>query len=193
LRPFVLAASLAFLAAPAGAQTPPPEVPEALFDQFLAALPHQEEWGVRTDPDPTELATLSALNPGHEAEVRALLTDQARCFGPIANGAARRGLRTIAGRLGPDKVRQLIALYGSAEFRRFDSIVVAKARGETVSPADEREADRFLPDHPVAAEFVQALKNAGSILASDEAFVRGATGCAEAAAAAFEKAKLRRN
>jgi hypothetical protein len=193
LRPFLLAASLFLLAAPAGAQAPAGEVPEALVDQFFAALPHPDEWKAHTGPNPTEVARIAALNPGREAEVRALLTDHARCFDPVAEAATRRGLRTIARRLGPDKLRQLIALYGSEEFRRFDSLGTRKEKGETISPAEEKEGERFLADHPVAIEFALAVQNGGSILTSDEVFMKDAQACAEVTRAAFDKAKLRRN
>jgi hypothetical protein len=189
----LLAVSLFLLAAPAGAQTMPGEAPEALIDQFLAALPHPEEWAAHTDPDPSEVARIGALNPGREAEVRAILAEHGRCFGPLAEAATRRGLRTIARRLGPDKLRQLIALYASAEFRRFDALSARKEKGEAIPPAEERDAERFLADHPVAIEFAQAIQNAGSILSADEVFMNGLRGCAEATRAAFDKAKLRRN
>jgi len=192
------AAALCLLAAPVEAFAPPaageaPLASEALVDQFLAALPHPEEWAARTDPDPAEVARIGALNPGHEAEVRAILAEHGRCFAPVAEAAMRRGLRVIARRLGPDKLRQLIALYGSAEFRRFDALLTRMERGEAVPPAAEREAERFLADHPVAIEFAQAVRNAGSIMAADEAFTTGLQGCAATTRAAFDRARLRRD
>jgi hypothetical protein len=193
LRSFLLAVSLCLVAAPVLAQTAPGEAPEALVDQFIAALPHPEEWAAHTDPDPREVARIGALNPGREAEVRAILAEHGRCFGPIAEAATRRALRTIARRLGADKLRQLIALYASAEFRRFDALSARQAKGETVSLAEERDAERFLADHPVAIEFAHAVQNAGSILTADEVFMTGLQGCAATTHAALDKAGLRRN
>jgi hypothetical protein len=191
LRPFFLAASLSLLAAPAVAQAPAAEVSQALLDRFFAALPHQEEWSVKTDPDEGEVARLAALNPGRSAEVRAILAEHGRCFAPVARGATRRGLETIARRLGPAKLEALIALYGSEDFRRFDALGEVKAKGGALTPEQESAFGRFLADHPVAAEFAQAIGNVGPALAADEAFMSGLQGCAEARRVAFERAKLR--
>jgi len=166
-------------------------VTDSLYAEFLAALPHQEEWDPGTEPDPGWLARLGALNPGREAEVRAILTDQARCLAPALGPATRRMLRAIADRLGADKVRTLIRLYRSEEFRRFDAIDMARRKQGSVTSAQEAALERFAQANPVAIEFAQAVQRSAEFAAGDQAFMSEAQRCATLRTRALARAKLR--
>lgn len=145
------------------------------------------------DPDPKEVARIAALNPGHEAEVRPILAEHARCFAPVAEAATRRALATIARGFGADKLRGLISLYQSAEFRRFDAIEARQYKGEKLGVQEESEFRRFLADHPAMLEFGEALRNAGPIMTADADFMSATGACVDARQAAFDRAKLRAN
>jgi hypothetical protein len=181
----------AFLAtAPAIAQ-PAAAVPEALLDELMSALPHQEEWAMSTDPDAAEVAMIGALNPGREKEVRAVLADHARCLAPAVAGATRRAIRSLAGNLGADKLRRLIAFYRSEDFRRLDAIDALAQKAKGATPAQEQEMGRIMAANPVVAEFGTAIQRSGEVVAQDTAFTGAAEQCARALGAAFAGARLK--
>jgi hypothetical protein len=187
-------AALIFSAAalPQGLLAQPPvfTVSEALLDEFVAALPHPEEWAMSTDPDAEELARIEALNPGREKDVRAVLTDSARCSAPVIEAGTRRALRVVGARLGPDKLRRLIAFYRSDEFRRLDSVDTQRQKGAVLSAAQEEEFSRVMAAHPEARDFATGVQGSGDIIAKDPVFVRDVSRCGAAQAAAFARAKL---
>ena len=189
---FAAAAAICLAASPPPASSGPatPGVTDLLYAEFLAALPHPEDWDPGTEPDPGSLARLGALNPGREAEVRSILSDQARCLAPALVPATRRMLRAVADRLGPDKVRTLIGFYRSDEFRRFDAIDMARRKQGSVTPAQEAALERFAQANPVAIEFAQAVQRSAAFAAEDQAFMREAQRCAALRSEALARAKL---
>jgi len=185
-----------FFAAATAAQVPPPAQPpapvsEALLDEFLAALPHQEEWKMGTDPDAQELARIGALNPGREKDVRAVLTESARCTNPAVEAATRRALRVVGTKLGAEKLRRLIAFFRSDDLRRFDAIDAQLQKGAKLSAAQEEDANRIAAAHPEAAEFGTAVQASGDIVAKDQVFLREVGRCGGEQAAALARANLK--
>jgi hypothetical protein len=190
-QPFL--AALLFMAA---AQLPPAQPPtapvsEALLDEFIAAMPHQEEWKASTNPDPAEVARFVALNGGREADVRTILAAYAVCRAPTIEASTVRTIRTIGSRLGPDKVRQLIAAYRSEAFRTFDTLQTQKEKGNPIPEAQQREVQKFIAANPVLIEFAVAVQGSADIAMQDQALLGEAARCGKLRSAAFERAKLK--
>jgi len=185
--PFLAALLLIAAAQP----SPAAPVSEALLDEFIAAMPHQEEFKASTEPDPAEVAQFATLNPGREAEVRTILAANARCMAPVVEASTRRTFRTIGRRLGPDKLRQLIAAYRSEGFRTFDAMETLKEKGTPVPEAQERAAEAFIAATPVLTDFATAVQASEAIAMEDQEMLRDAKRCGAIQSAAIASAKLK--
>jgi hypothetical protein len=178
-------------AQPSPARPPAAPVSDALLDEFIAAMPHQEEFAASTEPDPAEVARFAALNPGREVQVRTILAADARCLAPVVEASTRRTFRTIGRRLGPDKLRQLIAAYRSEGFRTFDAVGTLKEKGTPVPEAQERVAQAFVAATPVLTDFATAVQASGDLALEDQEMLRGAKRCGAIRSAAIARAKLK--
>lgn len=184
-------------AAPAQPRQPAGEtsaaVSEAMLDRFLAALPESPAAAMldRT-PNAGELSRLSALNPGREAEIRAILIDHAGCVAPAMIAATQRQLRDIGRSLGPARLVRLTQFYEGADYTVFARIAPRIQRGEAVPAADARALNRILAAYPLV-DFNAAFGAAQQNMMNDEGLVGRLRSCASATHEALDRQGLRRN
>jgi hypothetical protein len=183
---FVLAA----LAAPPAAPPPPPPPPvdETRFQHFLKVLPDAKE-PPRAGADPAEVARLAERHPGREKEIEAILAADARCTAPAREAAMLRMVHATADRLGPERLDRMIAFYEGPDFARFAALGPDRAADKPLSAAEKAEFDRIVAAYPLR-EFAEAMQASGDGLFTDPAIGAVFAKCADARAAAFQRAKL---
>lgn len=167
---------IALQAQPASAQAP--DAPSAaLVERFIAALPDREALAAAgAELDSTELARLSALNPGREAQLRAILRRNAGCTGPVIAAGSLRVFRTIAGNLGEDGVRRLIAFYEGPDYAAFAALAARMKDAPKPEAKDKAALDRLMRAYPLDALNAQ-LGQAGQVFAADQEFIGAVTKC----------------
>lgn len=193
MKPFAIAAFalLALQAQSALAQPPEAAPSEALVDRFLAVLPDKEELKTRsTDIDAGELQALVALNPGKEAQVRAILQSNLACSGEAVSVGAVRMLRTVARNLGEARLKKLIGFYEGPDFAAFAALAVRMGGNATPSAQDKAAMAKLMEAYPLQA-YQDGLGRAGAIIAADEGFIAAATRCASEQIEALEAAGLK--
>lgn len=202
MKPLAIAAALlAVQPQPAAAQGAPTQAApsradqaapsEALIDRFIAALPHQEELTKTEDKiDPAELARLAALNPGKEAQVRAVLQANLACTGPAITAGTLRVLRTVARNLGEVRLRKLIAFYQSPDYAAFETLATQMEGKANPSSADSAAMARIMGTYPLQA-FHDQMGQAGQLFMADKAFMDAAVACASKRMKALEAAGLK--
>ena len=190
MRLFLSAALLGLFAVPASAQAPSAPAPDALVDRLVRVLPHQEEFAVEPQVDAQDLARLTALNPGREQEIRAILLAHATCSSPFLKDATMRALRGVARNFGAEKLGRLIAFYEGPDGKTFERIAVAADKGQAPSAADEKEVARIMAAYPLA-DWAKEVSGSGRLMQDDQAFLQGITRCATEQEAALARAKLK--
>ena len=192
MRPIIVPLCLALLAAasPARAQPPAETASEALIDQFVRALPHQEELEVHPAVDPRELARLAAINPGRESALRPILMAHATCTASPQKAATIRLIRVIARDLGPAKLARLIAFYQGPDYATFERLSATADGRQTPPQADRKEIERIMAAYPLA-DWIGGMGRAAGRLLDDSEFLDATTRCDAARDAALAQAKLR--
>lgn len=191
---FAIAAAavlVALQAQPASAQAAPAAPSEALIDRFLAVIPDRAEIdAVETEIDAGELKALAALNPGKEAQVRAILQANLACTGPAITAGTLRMLRTVARDLGQDKLQRLVSFYEGPDYAAFKALGARMEGGSASSPEDKAAMAKLMAAYPLQA-FIDGMGRAGDIIASDQGFMTAAMKCASEQMAALEAAGLK--
>lgn len=200
MKPLAIAAAFALLALqpqPALAQEPgPAQAPEAapseaLIDRFIAVLPDREaisEAGEEIDAG--ELSRLTALNPGKEAQVRAILQKNLACTGPEITAGSLRMLRTVARNLGEDRLKKLVGFYAGPDYAAFAALAARMEGKATPSAEDSAAMAKFTGTYPLQA-FHGQLSRAEEIIAADQGFMTAAMKCTSEQIEALEAAGLK--
>ena len=191
MKSLVIAALLVLQAQPAPAQAPEAAPSEALVDRFLAVLPDRDQIGAAdTEVDAAELSGLVALNPGKDAQVRAILEASLPCSNQAISAGTLRMLRTIARGLGQARLQRLVSFYEGPDFAAF-SALAARMDGNAAPSADDKAAmAKLMEAYPLQAYYDQ-LSRADQIVAADKGFMTAAMKCAEEQMAALEAAGLK--
>lgn len=178
---FPLLTSLAALLSMNQADAPP--APE-LVERLIAALPEPQR---RLDEvDPAALDRLVQLNPGREADLRAILQTHVRCTAPLMRASTDRMLHQVATHLGAANVEALIRFYQGPDLARFATL----AEKADKSPEEAAEFDRLLRAYPMEA-FREAMQAASARLFEDEAFFVAMNACDSQQSEALARANLR--
>ena len=193
MKPFAvaIAALLVLQAHPASAQAPEAAPSEALVERFLAVLPDSEELssgGLEVDAE--ELKGLVALNPGKEAQVRAILQANLPCSREAATALALRMMRTIARDLGEARLQRLVSFYEGPDYAAFAALAQRMSGNSPPSPEDEAAMAKLMEAYPLQA-LHDGLGRSGEIIAADPHFMGAATKCASEQMAALEAAGLK--
>lgn len=194
MKPLAIAAAFALLALqprPGLAQPAEAAPSEALVDRFIAVLPDRDaisEVGEEIDPD--ELSRLAALNPGKEAQVRAILQKNLACTGPEITAGSLRMLRTVARGLGEARLKKLISFYEGPDYSAFAALAARMEGKPTPSAADSAAMAKFMGTYPLQA-FHSQLSRGEEIIAADQGFMTAAMKCASEQIEAFEAAGLK--
>ena len=170
--------------AEAGAAT----VDEALIERFISVLPGADRFD-RVDriPDPDELARLTGLNPGRDAEIRAMLEDHAGCVGAARNAQTKAMLGGVARHLGEEKVGRMIRFYERDEWRVLERL--SNIGEANLTAAERAELARLRADYPLD-DFRRAMNPFTTIDRPDELFA-AERGCGESLMAAMQRLELR--
>ena len=183
----LLVSCSAALAAPPAA----PAISESVFQKFLSVLPDRQRLQAPSyKADAKELADLSALNPGKEERIQAILETYEGCVGPANDRAIDNMLRHVAGQLGEAKIRTLTGFYEGADMQRVESLFGRIEAGETLPESDQAEADRLIEKYPLV-EFRDAMLPAGQALANDTAFMAAVMACSTTREEALEREGIR--
>jgi hypothetical protein len=182
---------IALQAQPAPAQPAQAAPSEALIDRFIAAIPDREEIQARsTDIDSGELKALVALNPGKEAQVRAILQANLACSGEAVTAGTLRMLRTVARDLGEARLKRLIAFYEGPDFAAFSALGTRMEGNPNPSAEDKAAMTKLMEAYPLQA-YIDGMGRAPEIIAADEGFMSAAVKCASEQMAALEAAGLK--
>lgn len=196
MKPLAIAAAFALLALqpqPGFAQAPEAAPSEALIDRFIAVLPDREALSEAGEEiDPGEMSRLAALNPGKEAQVRAILQKNLECTGPEITAGSLRMLRTVARGLGEARLKKLIGFYEGPDYAAFAALATRMEGKSTPSAEDSAAMAKFMGTYPLQA-FHQQLGRAEEIIASDQGFMTAAMKCASEQMDALEAAGLKSN
>lgn len=188
----IAAAGLIVLQAqPAPAEPVPAAPSEALIDRFIAVIPDREEIQAQSNEiDAGELGGLVALNPGKEAQVRAVLKSNLACTGPAVTAGTLRMLRTVARNLGAAPLQKLIGFYEGPDYAAFGALAARMEGNSTPSPEDSAAMAKLMGTYPLQA-FLQQMSRAEEIIAADAGFMEAAMKCASAQMEALEAAGLK--
>jgi hypothetical protein len=185
------AALLALEAQPALAQGPDAAPSEALVERFLTVLPDRADIDtVSTEIDPAELSGLVALNPGKEAQLRAILQANLACTNPAIVAGTLRMLRTVARDLGEARLQRLVSFYEGPDLAAFTALGSRMEGNATPSPEDKAALAKLMEAYPLKA-FYDRMNRADEIIAADEGFMTAAMKCASEQMAALEAAGLK--
>jgi hypothetical protein len=186
-----LAALLALQSQPGPAQAPAAAPGEALVDRFIAVLPDRDEISSAAgEIDSAELSRLAALNPGKEAQVRAVLQANLACTGPAITAGSLRMLRTIARNLGEARVQKLVSFYTGPDYAAFGALAARMEGKASPDAADSAAMARLMGTYPLQA-FHEQLSRAEEIIAADPGFMTAAMECASEQMEALEAAGLK--
>jgi hypothetical protein len=176
-----LLVSLAALLSLAQAEDPPS--PD-LVERFIAALPEPRR--PLNEVDPAALARLTELNPGREADLRAILQTHAGCTAPLMSASTARMIRHVAATLGSANVEALIRFYRGPDLARFGAL----AEKADKSPEETAELERLQRAYPFEA-FMEAMQGATGTLFEDGGFFEAMNACDHQRAEALARANLR--
>ena len=191
MKPFAIAALLVLQAQPALAQTPEAALSEALVDRFLAIIPDRDAIGAASaEVDSGELSGLVALNPGKEAQVRAILQASLPCSNEAITAGTLRMLRTVARELGQTRLQRLVSFYEGPDFAAFTALAARMEGNATPSPGDKAAMTKLMEAYPLQA-YYDRLNRADEIIAADEGLMSAAMKCASEQMAALEAAGLK--
>lgn len=126
------------MAVTAQAEGPAP-ASDVLVDRFMAVIPDPG-----SDPDPDELARLTALDPERSMEIASILQRFSRCN----NMNAANVLRRVVATLGDARLTRLIAFYEGEDFRIFYGLVARP--DEALSDQERAERNRIIAAYPLA-------------------------------------------
>ncbi|MGZ8285003.1 MAG: hypothetical protein ACXW27_03950 [Allosphingosinicella sp.] len=187
------AAMLALQPQPGLAQAAETAPSEALVDRFIAVLPDRDAISAAGgEIDAGELSQLAALNPGKEAQVRAILQANLACTGPAIAAGSLRMLRTVARNLGDAGLRKLVSFYEGPDYAAFAALA-ARMEGKAKPSADDSAAmAKLMGTYPLQA-FHQQMSRAEEIIAADQGFMSAAMKCASEQIDALEAAGLKAN
>jgi hypothetical protein len=165
---------------------------DPLVERFLAVLP--EANSLRTvdrSADPAELARLVALNPGKDNQVRLILEEHAACSSAANNRLSERLLRNVARDLGPAKLQKMIDFYQGPDIARADLLFGRLERGETLSDAEQGEADRIIARYPLE-DFTRQMGSLQLSALTDTDFAAEVSTCERARDATLDREKMSR-
>ncbi|HEX8574317.1 MAG TPA: hypothetical protein VF759_16365 [Allosphingosinicella sp.] len=182
---------LALAAPPAFAQAEEAPPSEALVDRLLAVLPDSGELSdVGLEVNEGELSGLVELNPGKEAQVRAILQANLPCSRKAATALTERMLRTIARSLGEAKLARLVAFYEGPDYAAFTALAARMNDSAAPTAEDKAAMAKLMEAYPLQA-YHDALGRSGEVIEADEHFMEEATKCASEQMAALEAAGLK--
>lgn len=171
-----------------------PAPSEHMIDRFVAGLPRTVWPGLGPSEldrgQLEELKTLSALNPGKEGRVAAILRAADACTDAARAGRGERVLRSSARRMGVEKLGRLIDLFAGPDFARIETLTDRIAEGAPPAAADRAELERLFAAYPLAEfgmEVVQGMHYADT----DEVYLAALRKCRGEESAAFAKAGIR--
>ena len=193
MRPLAIAAAalLALQAQPALAQAPDSVPSEALVERFLAVLPDRAEIdSIDNEVDAAELSALTALNPGKEAQVRAILQASLPCSNDAITAGTLRMLRTVARDLGQARLQRLVSFYEGPDYAAFAALGARMGSAATPSSEDRAAMAKLMETYPLQA-WLDRLNRAQEIITADEGFMTAAIKCAEQQMIALEAAGLK--
>jgi hypothetical protein len=145
----VLAVLLAAATDPAPARSAEP-ASEALVDRFMAVIPGADRFErIDRTPNPDELERLTGLNPGRDADVRAVLAEHAGCLSEGRNRRTKERLRGMARQLGDANLRRIVTFYEREEWRVL--VRLSERSRQDLSAEDRAELDRLRAEYPLDA------------------------------------------
>ncbi len=187
IRTFTFAAALSLMAASSAAQAPPGPA----IDRLIAALPASE---TSSPPDrariESELARLSALNPGKSDSIRPILEADESCGTRAVEAATLKVIREVATLMGAAKVARLTELYEGEDARLLDRLMAKSRSGESMSDSEVREMGRLLVSYPIA-EFRNETRQRAETLDRNRDFVAAVMQCSGIRDAAYDRARIR--
>ena len=181
-----IALLIAAQAPPGRGQAPADPPSEALIDKFVSVLPDRVR---NRSTVPYELRRLTALNPGREADVRAIFEADPACAAAIESGLLHI-LREVARGLGEARLRRMIAFYASPDLDEFEALVRRVEGNPSPSEADKAAWEKLFATYPLA-DFYERSKHIGDIIAADQAAMTPVMACLVAREAALYGAHLR--
>ncbi|HYI39189.1 MAG TPA: hypothetical protein VE053_02600 [Allosphingosinicella sp.] len=195
MKPLAAVAAVLLLLPPqvgtAQASEAPPD--KALVDQFIAVLPDRDALDAGGEEvDSAELSRLVALNPGKEAQLRAILEKNIDCTAPEITAGSLRMLRTVARNLGEARVRRLIGFYEGPDYAAFRALAVRMEGQAAPSARDSAAMARLMRIYPLQA-LQDQLGRAEAVFTADGEFMSAAIRCAAEQMDAMEAAGLKSN
>lgn len=177
---------------PPAPNLPPPS--EHMIDRFVTGLPKTVWPGAgpsKLDPEELgELNALSALNPGKEAQVEAILRAADACTDAARAGMGERVLRSSARRLGVEKLGRLIDLFAGPDYGTIEALTDRISKGVASTAADRAELERLFAAYPLA-EFGSEVVQGMSYADTDEVYVAAIRKCRSEESAAFARAGIK--
>lgn len=193
MKPLAIALAALFVLQPQPglAQAPAAAPAEALVERFIAVLPDRDAISAAGgEIDAAELSRLAALNPGKEAQVRAVLEANLACTGPAITAGSLRMLRTVARNLGEARVQKLVSFYAGPDYAAFTALAARMDGKASPDPADSAAMAKLMGTYPLQA-FHEELSRAEEIIAADPGFMSAAMECAAEQMEALEAAGLK--
>jgi hypothetical protein len=127
-----------------GVQAVPP-ASEATVDAFVAAIPPQK-------PEPPRghgfERWLEELNPGRDNDIRSIVSTYEECIDATRQRYLIEAVRSTASRLGEERLRRLVAFYGSADAKPYEEL--SKRDPSSLSATEKATWDRILAKYPLA-------------------------------------------
>jgi len=186
-RIFTFAAILSLMATSSAAQAP--AVPA--IDRLIAALPDSETHSpVDRARIESDLARLSALNPGKSDAIRPILEAEELCGTRAVEAATLKVIREVATLMGAQKVARLTALYESEDSRLLDRLMTKSGSGDSLSDAEVGEMGRIFATYPFA-EFRSGTRERSAVIDQNQDFVAAVLQCNAARDAAYRRARIR--
>jgi hypothetical protein len=181
------AVALSLTAASSAAQAPAGPA----IDRLIAALPDSE---TRSPVDQarieSELARLTALNPGKSDSIRPILEAEELCGTKAIEAATLELIREVATLMGAQKVARLTALYEGEDWRLLDRLMAKSGSGEPMSDSEVGEVGRLLASYPIG-EFRKETRARAEGLERNRDFVAAVMNCNAAREADYGRARIR--
>ncbi|WP_146150922.1 hypothetical protein [Allosphingosinicella deserti] len=166
---------------------------DPLVERFLAVLPEADSLHViERNADPAALARLVALNPGKDNQIRLILEEHSACSSAANNRLSERLLRNVARDLGPAKLQKMIDFYQSSDVARADLLFGRLERGETLSDAEQGEADRIIARYPLE-DFTRQMGSLQLSALDDRDFAAELAACESARDSTLAREKMIRD
>jgi hypothetical protein len=170
---------------------PGPPTRADLLARLQAALPASDtdSVGVRTGFATFENEMVAA-NPGHEADISAILDDYANCISiGLSQAAPALAIAAADASLTDGEIEQLIAFYAGPDRARFVAIEVREENGEVLSAADAAFLARYR-DTDAARKFSLAMASAARAFPATDDGRRMIGACTLRMRSAFGQADL---